>query len=34
MLGAGHPPESRGALLSEARAESARLQQPVEGGAG
>jgi len=34
MLGAGHPPDSWGALLAEARAESARLQQLVQGGAG
>ena len=34
MLGAGHPPDTWSALLAEARAESARLQQLVEGGAG
>ena len=34
MLGAGHPPDSWSALLAEARAESARLQQLVQGGAG
>jgi toxin YhaV len=34
MLGAGHPLDSWSALRAEARAESARLQQLVRGGAG